>query len=90
MALQKTVTTNSSIEVQNAYLRIDDIGGNKTIQKIALGVYVNKDKYNDGVSPVVTYYYSFQPSVDDSATNFIKQAYVYLKTLDEFKDATDC
>jgi hypothetical protein len=34
--------------------------------------------------------YTFQPSVADDSTNFIKQAYLYLKTLPEFSGAEDC
>jgi hypothetical protein len=34
--------------------------------------------------------YSFEPSVDDGSPNFIKQAYLYLKTLPEFSGAEDC
>ena len=32
--------------------------------------------------------YSFSANLD--GPNFIKQAYLYLKTLPEFSDATDC
>jgi hypothetical protein len=32
--------------------------------------------------------YQFKPSMDGA--NFIKQAYEYLKTLEEFADAVDC
>ncbi len=34
--------------------------------------------------------YSFEPSVADGSPNFIKQAYLYLKTLPEFSGAEDC
>jgi hypothetical protein len=34
--------------------------------------------------------YRFEPSVADGSVNFIKQAYLYLKTLPEFAGATDC
>lgn len=34
--------------------------------------------------------YSFEPSVDEGSVNFIKQAYLYLKTLPEFSGAEDC
>ena len=33
--------------------------------------------------------YSFIPNIEDAAQNFIKQGYKYLKTLDEYKDATN-
>jgi hypothetical protein len=34
--------------------------------------------------------YKFEPSVADGSSNFIKQAYLYLKTLPEFAGAEDC
>jgi len=34
--------------------------------------------------------YSFEPSVADGSPNFIKQAYLHLKTLPEFAGAEDC
>lgn len=34
--------------------------------------------------------YSFEPSVLDGSPNFIKQAYLFLKTLPEFTGAEDC
>jgi hypothetical protein len=34
--------------------------------------------------------YTFTPSVETSASNFIAQAYTHLKTLSEFDGYTDC
>ena len=34
--------------------------------------------------------YDFQVSVADGASNFIKQGYLYLKSLPEFANAEDC
>jgi hypothetical protein len=34
--------------------------------------------------------YTVPFSVEDDALNFVKQAYVHLKTLPEWADATDC
>jgi len=34
--------------------------------------------------------YTFEPSIADGSPNFIKQAYLYLKTLPEFSGAEDC
>lgn len=34
--------------------------------------------------------YNFVPSVAEGSPNFIKQAYLYLKTLPEFSSAEDC
>jgi hypothetical protein len=34
--------------------------------------------------------YGFVPSVADGSTNFIRQAYIHLKSLPEFSGAMDC
>lgn len=82
MALQKTIKVldNLGIEVElkNPYIKIDSLAGNKNKLNINVGVYIENIK-------VTQFNYFFVPSLD--RTNFIAQAYEYLKTLDEFKDA---
>lgn len=95
MALQKTITISgqgsvfngeSSIPVGdiskdiNAYIKVLTVSGSK--EKLNITVL-----FSDGS---VNFYrnYNFTPDLDGH--NFIKQAYLYLKTLPEFADATDC
>lgn len=49
---------------------------------------VNVLHIGDGIKYERTY--SFVPSVAEGAPNFIKQAYLHLKTLPEFSSAEDC
>lgn len=65
-----------------AVCKITSISGNKT--KLIVKV--------SHVGDVASFesLYSFEPSVADGAENFIKQAYLYLKTLPEFVGAEDC
>lgn len=79
MTIPKTVTVN------NAYLMINKIEGNKEIMDMSLNVY--KDETKDYL--ISTQSYSFVPSINDGSDNFIKQGYSFLKTLPEFQDAVD-
>lgn len=65
-----------------AYCRIASVNANKTIGRITLEC--KSDNYS------MEKYYQVPFSVEDGAPNFIKQAYVYLKTLPEWKNAADC
>lgn len=64
------------------YCRITNVSANKTIGRIT--VECQADSYK------MERYYQVPFSVEDGAPNFIKQAYVYLKTLPEWANAVDC
>ena len=72
-------TTKMSI---NALCKINFLQGNKDSVEFFVSF------IDDGVK--FTKQYTFQPSVSDGSPNFIKQAYLYLKTLPEFYGAIDC
>jgi hypothetical protein len=65
-----------------AVCKISSISGSKT--KLIITV--------SHISDVASFdrSYGFEPSVADGSPNFIKQAYLYLKTLPEFSGAEDC
>jgi len=65
-----------------AVCRITSISGNKT--------HLNISVLHIGDVASFDHSYSFEPSVADGSPNFIKQAYLYLKTLPEFSGAEDC
>lgn len=88
MALAKKIEMVSNfgdtVVFNNAYYKIDSIGGNKnnlfftiSLFKEKNGLYINDKQYK------------FIPNLE-SDDNFIKQAYLYLKTLPEYADAIDC
>jgi hypothetical protein len=66
----------------NAYCKITRIEGNKEGGQVT--VECTADKYRLIKQCGVEF------SVAENAPNFIKQAYEYIKTLPEWKDATDC
>lgn len=66
----------------SAYCKIIYVAGDKQMLQINVESVAEEFKKSE--------VFFFKPSVDDNAPNFVKQAYKYLKTLPEWKDATDC
>lgn len=86
MALKKdaVITQNGfegSLLSRGAYWKIHQLVGGKNGIHIEVHCLVN-----DAVHKQVNFH--FVPELDGD--NFIKQAYLYLKTLPEFAGATDC
>ena len=82
MALQKYVTTASGIEVSQAYCRVEFISLTKNTLNFSLMFYADKEK-----APFDQR--TFTCSYNLSGENPIRQAYLHLKTLTDFSDATD-
>jgi hypothetical protein len=84
MALKKTITLFGDIEVNNAYLRVEDISiFDKT--KLVFSIVGRKTSESQKINS--------NPHNCDyniNGENPIKQAYLHLKTLPEFADAVDC
>ncbi|MCC2381214.1 hypothetical protein LKM00_27865 [Bacillus wiedmannii] len=87
MALLVDKVINNGIEVRNVYARVDTIQGNKDKIEFSLNYYVNREQYKGGFGYLKQELYSYKPNVLDTSANFFKQAYDFLKTLDEFKNA---
>jgi hypothetical protein len=90
MALRKDIefTPNgfdSAASLNNAYIKVDAVSGNKNAVEIAVIIYSEK---NNQKLPVQAKNYGFTPSMGNK--NFIAQAYEHLKTLPEFDGAEDC
>jgi hypothetical protein len=83
MALQKNIETAQGLNVNNAYIRVEDISLNKDLMHINIKTYVSVEKpyLSTGV---------FSCAYSLEGQNPFKQAYEYLKTLPEFSGATDC
>ena len=65
-----------------AYCKIINVNANKENGRII--VECKSDNYSVSEQYVIPF------SVEDGAPNFVKQAYLQLKTLPEWADATDC
>jgi hypothetical protein len=88
MALQSSITETrqhfaGELVCSSAYWRIEQIIGNKHALTFVVNAYVT-----DQGPMIHSERFSFVPELDGS--NFIKQAYLHLKTLPEFANATDC
>ena len=57
---------------------------------ISVNSYVSKETFDSEYGYLEQKIYNFIPSVEDTSSNFIKQGYEYLKTLDEYADLVDC
>jgi hypothetical protein len=91
VALLKDLNLESGLYAHNAYHRISEVSGSKTQIRIDVLAYASQDKYTNGGTPIdIAKSYSFVPDIADNAPNFIKQGYLYLKTLPEFANAEDC
>jgi hypothetical protein len=75
---------SKTISIDNAYIKIIGLQGNKTDINLTVGIYDKKDG-----NLLKSSCHSFTPNVSDTAKNFIQQGYEYIKTLDEYKDAVD-
>lgn len=83
MAIIKNVNLGNGIKVDSAYLRVENITLDKTSMTFNVRKYVDKTK-----SFFSEYYLTCPYNIDGE--NPFKQAYEYLKTLEEFKDSEDC
>lgn len=94
MALKKVITLSGKSRVEenglmanvpfsvqdSMYIKVDRVIGDKSL--------VNVDVTLSGESVNGKRFYSFTP--DMNGPNFIKQAYLHLKSLDEYAGAEDC
>jgi len=90
MALKNKIELQSGVILNEPYVKIIENGGNKELQNIRVAFYNSETDYAKGKIPVSSRLYSFAPDISENSTNFIKQGYEYLKTLDEYKTAIDC
>jgi hypothetical protein len=88
MALTKKISTSFGIELDNAYLRVGSISGNKHHLDIAVHTFANKTMAAEGNSVIAVYKSSFTPT--ENGKSWVAQAYDHLKSLPEFAGATDC
>jgi hypothetical protein len=88
MALSKKISTAFGIELNNAYLRVGSVSGNKHHLDIAVHTFANKAMAAEGSSVIAVFRSSFKPT--ENGKSWDAQAYDHLKSLPEFAGATDC
>ena len=84
MALEKTITTAQGFEAVNAYHRVEQV---EVLNKENMVATVRS--YKEKTLP---YFSEFKISLTHKLNNknVFAQTYEYLKTLENFADATDC
>jgi hypothetical protein len=97
MALKKIIEIEGQSFIQSQVGKINNGIGKATFVAVCkvTSITGNKMKLDFTVAHIsdMAQYersYSFEPSIDEGAPNFIKQAYLHLKTLSEFSGAEDC
>lgn len=78
---------NNGLELENVYVKIDKIEGDKNNIDFIVKYYANKDARFNNKLALSKEYYNFTPSMDN--VNIFIQAYLHLKTLENFKGAID-
>jgi hypothetical protein len=79
----KQAGVDSPAVINNAYCRVESVNGDKNFVVADIGVYSA-----DQSSKVSAMRATFKP--DMAGGNFIAQAYVHMKSMDEFKNGEDC
>jgi hypothetical protein len=97
MALKKTIQTEGkstvmtpfgahskgveAVTIADAYFKVEEVYGSKELVTCVVSINANSGS-------LMRVKHQFQPTMEGS--NFIAQAYNYLKTLPEFANAVDC
>lgn len=69
-----------------SYIKISHIEGNKNGINLIVNIYSDNTKN----FLLETKKIEFTPDLDENSENFIKQGYLYLKSLEEYSKAKDC
>lgn len=88
MAISKKFSTTFGIELDQAYMRVGSISGNKNHLDVVIHIFANKITAENGGSVVAVFRYGFKP--ERNGKTWDAQAYDHLKTMPEFDGATDC
>lgn len=89
MGLQFNLVLANGLTAPGAYGRVDSVMGSKESLDFSFNVYSSRKAFIDKLPQVEQRMYTFTPSVEDDAVNFIKQAYRYIKRLPDYVDAID-
>ncbi|VXB51140.1 conserved hypothetical protein [Exiguobacterium sp. 8H] len=89
MAIITNKTLNNGLFLQGVYGRIDTISGYKGGLDFSLNFYVSRDHFIQGKGYIHQEMHHFIPDVGNRSENFIRQGYLYLKTLEEYERADD-
>lgn len=88
MALILKKELESGLILEEAYCKVEEINANKEKMNFYLSTYLNKEARDNNKAPLETRFYSCNHNVLVNK-NSIRQAYMYLKSLEDFSEAID-
>lgn len=88
MAISIKYKSRFGLNVESAYMRVDQLFGNKSEMTAVFGLYATKETAEAGADAFDNYQFKFSPNLDGS--NFIAQAYDGLKSTPDFANSQDC
>lgn len=88
MALILKKELESGLILEEAYCKVEEINANKEKMNFYLSIYLNKEARNNNKIPLESKFYSCDHDVYMNR-NTIKQAYMYLKSLEDYNNAID-
>ena len=89
MPLNVRIQTQYGIEM-DTYAVITDFSSSGKDVVLRVSFFANKNSFEECKKELDMKDYIFTPDLFSLTENVIDQAYNYLKTLDEFKNAVDC
>lgn len=92
MAILKSVSSSSGIEVINAYIKVDEYSCAKgNVVNARVRAYVSRNFEIEGKGPIEGNEEIIQitASYEDGSANTKKQIYEHMKTLPQYQDAVD-
>lgn len=88
MALTIKYKSRFGIDVDTAYMRVDNLDGSKEEMRVTFGLYASAKAAQDGADAFDHYKHKFLPLL--AGDNFIAQAYSSIKAVPDFENAQDC
>jgi len=89
MALIKKLELKTGIILENAYFKIPGVNCTKEFMNFTVDIYKDKESRESGKLQVGSISYECLHDTSENSTNCIRQAYQYLKTLDEYEGGID-
>ncbi|HFJ9472622.1 TPA: hypothetical protein ACGW3J_005327 [Bacillus paranthracis] len=89
MALVLQKEFSNGVIASNAYAKVERIMGTKERIDFTVDFYLDRNARVENKQSMEQEVFSFTPSVAVGSANFIRQAYLYLKTLNQFRVALD-
>lgn len=89
MAIIKELELKSGIKVENAYFMVSNVTCDKTFMEFTVNVFKDKASRNENRTTIDNLKFICNHDISINSSNVIKQAYEYMKTLDEYKNAID-